>query len=109
MDMSVERIREIMRVAQEPVSMETPIGPEEDSRLMDFIKDDDALAPDEAALKTITNEDIDAVLKTLTPREEAVIRLRFGLYDGRCHDAVADAADAYGRGSHAGRSGFRRA
>ena len=85
MDMSVERIREIMRVAQEPVSMETPIGPEEDSRLMDFIKDDDALAPDEAALKTITNEDIDAVLKTLTPREEAVIRLRFGLYDGRCH------------------------
>lgn len=85
MGMPVERIREIMRVAQEPVSMETPIGPEEDSRLMDFIKDDDALAPDEAALKTITNEDIDAVLKTLTPREEAVIRLRFGLYDGRCH------------------------
>ena len=85
MNLPVERIREIMRVAQEPVSMETPIGPEEDSRLMDFIKDDDALAPDEAALKTITNEDIDAVLKTLTPREEAVIRLRFGLYDGRCH------------------------
>ncbi|MBQ1186325.1 MAG: RNA polymerase sigma factor RpoD [Clostridia bacterium] len=85
MNLPVERIREIMRVAQEPVSMETPIGPEEDSRLMDFIKDDDALAPDEAALKTITNEDIDAVLKTLTSREEAVIRLRFGLYDGRCH------------------------
>ena len=74
-----------MRVAQEPVSMETPIGPEEDSRLMDFIRDEDALAPDEAALKTITNEDIDGVLKTLTPREEAVIRLRFGLKDGRCH------------------------
>ena len=85
MNLSVERIREIMRVAQEPVSMETPIGPEEDSRLMDFIKDDDALAPDEAALKTITNEDIDAVLKTLSAREEAVIRLRFGLHDGRCH------------------------
>ncbi|MBO5909129.1 MAG: RNA polymerase sigma factor RpoD [Clostridia bacterium] len=85
MNLPVERIREIMRVAQEPVSMETPIGPEEDSRLMDFIKDDDALAPDEAALKTITNEDIDAVLKTLTAREEAVIRLRFGLHDGRCH------------------------
>ena len=65
--------------------METPIGPEEDSRLMDFIKDEDAMAPDEAALKTITNEDIDSVLKTLTPREEAVIRLRFGLEDGRCH------------------------
>ena len=85
MNLPVERIREIMRVAQEPVSMETPIGPEEDSRLMDFIRDEDALAPDEAALKTITNEDIDSVLKTLTPREEAVIRLRFGLEDGRCH------------------------
>lgn len=85
MEMSVERVREIMRVAQEPVSMETPIGPEEDSRLMDFIRDEDALAPDDAALKTITNEDIDTVLRTLTPREEAVIRLRFGLKDGRCH------------------------
>ncbi len=85
MELPVERVREIMRVAQEPVSMETPIGPEEDSRLMDFIRDEDALAPDEAALKTITNEDIDGVLKTLSPREEAVIRLRFGLMDGRCH------------------------
>ena len=85
MDLSVERVREIMRVAQEPVSMETPIGPEEDSRLMDFIRDEDALAPDDAALKTITNEDIDSVLHTLNPREEAVIRLRFGLQDGRCH------------------------
>lgn len=85
MDLPVERVREIMRVAQEPVSMETPIGPEEDSRLMDFIRDEEALAPDDAALKTITNEDIDGVLKTLTPREEAVIRLRFGLKDGRCH------------------------
>ncbi len=85
MDLPIERVREIMRVAQETVSMETPIGPEEDSRLMDFIRDEDALAPDDAALKTITNEDIDSVLKTLTPREEAVIRLRFGLEDGRCH------------------------
>lgn len=85
MDLPVERVREIMRVAQEPVSMETPIGPEEDSRLMDFIRDEDALAPDEAALKTITNKDIDGVLRTLTPREESVIRLRFGLQDGRCH------------------------
>ena len=85
MNLPVERVTEIMRVAQEPVSMETPIGPEEDSRLMDFIRDEDALAPDEAALKTITNEDIDSVLKTLTPREESVIRLRFGLKDGRCH------------------------
>ena len=85
MELPVERVREIMRIAQEPVSIETPIGPEEDSRLMDFIRDEDALAPDEAALKTITNEDIDSVLKTLTPREESVIRLRFGLQDGRCH------------------------
>ena len=85
MDLPVERVREIMRVAQEPVSMETPIGPEEDSRLMDFIRDEDALAPDDAALKSITNEDINGVLKTLTPREEEVIRLRFGLKDGRCH------------------------
>ena len=85
MGIPVERLREIMRVAQEAVSIETPIGPEEDSRLMDFIKDEEALAPDDAALKTITNEDIDTVLHTLTPREEAVIRLRFGLYDGRCH------------------------
>ncbi len=85
MGLTVERVREIMRVAQEPVSMETPIGPEEDSRLMDFIRDEDALAPDDAALKTITNEDIDSVLHTLTKREEDVIRLRFGLKDGRCH------------------------
>ncbi|MDR1892570.1 MAG: sigma-70 family RNA polymerase sigma factor, partial [Oscillospiraceae bacterium] len=85
MKLSVERVREIIRVAQEPVSMETPIGPEEDSRLMDFIRDEEALAPDDAALKAITSEDIDTVLKTLTPREEAVIRLRFGLDDGRCH------------------------
>ena len=85
MELSVDRVREIMRVAQEPVSMETPIGPEEDSRLMDFIRDEDAMAPDDAALKTITNEDIDSVLHTLTAREESVIRLRFGLQDGRCH------------------------
>ncbi len=85
MGLSVSRVREIIRVAQEPVSMETPIGPEEDSRLMDFIRDEEALAPDEAALKTITNEDIDKVLQTLSSREEEVIRLRFGLYDGRCH------------------------
>ena len=85
MDLPVERVREIMRVAQARVSMETPIGPVEDSRLMDFIRDEDALAPDDAALKSITNEDINGVLKTLTPREEEVIRLRFGLKDGRCH------------------------
>ena len=85
MNLPVERVREIMRVAQEPVSMETPIGPEEDSRLMDFIRDEEALAPDDAALKAITSEDLDAVLHSLAPREEDVIRLRFGLKDGRCH------------------------
>ncbi len=85
MKIPVERVREIMRVAQEPVSMETPIGPEEDSRLMDFIRDEEALAPDDAALKKVTSEDINKVLKTLTHREEQVIRLRFGLNDGRCH------------------------
>lgn len=85
MGLTVDRVREIMRVAQEPVSMETPIGPEEDSRLVDFIRDEEATAPDESAMKKITNEDIDSVLKTLTPREEEVVRLRFGLRDGRCH------------------------
>lgn len=85
MGLNVERVREIMRVAQEPVSMETPIGPEEDSRLVDFIRDEEAAAPDDAALKAITNEDIDAVLHTLAPREEEVVRLRFGLRDGRYH------------------------
>ena len=85
MNLPVERVREIMRVAQEPVSMETTIGPEEDSRLMDFIRDEEALAPDDAALKAITSEDLDAVLHSLAPREEDVIRLRFGLKDGRCH------------------------
>ena len=65
--------------------METPIGPEEDSRLVDFIRDEEALSPDDAALKSITNEAIDEVLNTLAPRERDVIKLRFGLEDGRCH------------------------
>lgn len=83
MGMSVEKVREIMKVAQEPVSLETPIGEEEDSHLGDFIPDEDAPAPAEAASHTLLREQLGFVLKTLTPREEKVLRLRFGLDDGR--------------------------
>ena len=83
LDMPVDKVREIMRVAQEPVSLETPIGEEEDSHLGDFIPDDDAPIPAEAASQTLLKEQLADVLKTLTPREEKVLRLRFGLEDGR--------------------------
>lgn len=83
LDMPVEKVREIMRVAQEPVSLETPIGEEEDSHLGDFIPDDDAPAPADAASHTLLKETLGDVLDTLTPREEKVLRLRFGLEDGR--------------------------
>jgi RNA polymerase primary sigma factor len=83
MDVSVERIREIMKIAQEPVSLETPIGEEEDSHLGDFIEDEDAQAPAEAASFTLLKEQLEEVLETLTPREKKVLRLRFGLDDGR--------------------------
>ncbi len=83
LDMPVEKVREIMRVAQEPVSLETPIGEEEDSHLGDFIPDDDAPAPADAASHTLLKETLDSVLDSLTPREEKVLRLRFGLEDGR--------------------------
>lgn len=83
LDMPVDKVREIMRVAQEPVSLETPIGEEEDSHLGDFIPDDDAPVPAEAASQTLLKEQLADVLKTLTPREEKVLRLRFGLEDGR--------------------------
>ena len=83
LDMPVEKVREIMRVAQEPVSLETPIGEEEDSHLGDFIPDDDAPAPADAASHTMLREQLIEVLDTLTPREEKVLRLRFGLEDGR--------------------------
>ena len=82
-DMPVDKVREIMRVAQEPVSLETPIGEEEDSHLGDFIPDDDAPAPADAASHTMLKEQLSEVLDTLTPREEKVLRLRFGLEDGR--------------------------
>lgn len=82
LDMPVEKVREILRVAQEPVSLETPIGEEEDSHLGDFIPDDDALAPADAASMLLLKEQLADVLKTLTPREEKVLSLRFGLEDG---------------------------
>ena len=83
LDMPVEKVREIMRVAQEPVSLETPIGEEEDSHLGDFIPDEDAPVPAEAASHTLLKEQLSTVLGSLTPREEKVLRLRFGLEDGR--------------------------
>ena len=83
MDMPVERVREITKIAQEPVSLETPIGEEEDSHLGDFIEDQDALAPAEAASFLMLKEQLEEVLESLTPREERVLRLRFGLDDGR--------------------------
>lgn len=83
LDMPVEKVREIIRVAQEPVSLETPIGEEEDSHLGDFIQDDEAPAPAEVASHTLLREQLSDVLSTLTEREEKVLRLRFGLEDGR--------------------------
>ena len=83
MQMPVEKVREILKIAQEPVSLETPIGEEEDSHLGDFIPDDDIQAPAEAAAFTLLKEQLIDVLDTLTEREEKVLRLRFGLDDGR--------------------------
>ncbi len=83
MDIGVDRVREIMKIAQEPVSLETPIGEEEDSHLGDFIEDQDAPAPAEAASFMLLKEQLEEVLESLTAREEKVLRLRFGLDDGR--------------------------
>jgi RNA polymerase primary sigma factor len=83
MDLSPEKVREIMKIAQEPVSLETPIGEEDDSHLGDFIEDQDALAPADAAAYELLREQLEDVLDTLTEREENVLRLRFGLDDGR--------------------------
>ncbi len=83
MGMPVEKVREILKIAQEPVSLETPIGEEEDSHLGDFIPDEDASEPSEAASFTLLKEQLVDVLSTLTPREEKVLRLRFGIEDGR--------------------------
>ena len=83
MDMSVERVREIQRMAQEPASLESPVGEEEDSSLGDFVADENAEAPGKAADRAMVAQQINQALKSLTPREETVIRLRFGLDDGR--------------------------
>ncbi len=83
LNMSVEKVREISKISQEPVSLETPIGEEEDSHLGDFIPDDDAPAPSEAASFVLLKEQLVEVLKTLQPREAKVLKLRFGLEDGR--------------------------
>ena len=83
MHMSVERVREILKISQEPVSLETPIGEEEDSHLGDFIQDDNVPVPADAAAFTMLKEQLEDVLSTLTDREQKVLRLRFGLDDGR--------------------------
>ena len=83
LDMPVERVREILKISQEPVSLETPIGEEEDSHLGDFIQDDNVPVPAEAAAATLLKEQLDEVLDTLTEREQKVLRLRFGMNDGR--------------------------
>ena len=83
MDMPVERVREILKISQEPVSLETPIGEEEDSHLGDFIQDDNVPVPAEAAAQTLLKEQLDEVRDTLTEREQKVLRLRFGMNDGR--------------------------
>ena len=83
LDMPVDRVREILKISQEPVSLETPIGEEEDSHLGDFIQDDNVPVPAEAAALTLLKEQLDEVLSTLTEREQKVLRLRFGMSDGR--------------------------
>ena len=85
MNLPVERVLEISKISQEPVSLETPIGEEEDSHLGDFIEDENAPAPAEVASNAMMREQLQEVLHTLTPREEKVIRLRFGLEDGQAH------------------------
>ena len=83
--MDLQKVEEILKIAQEPVSLETPIGEEDDSHLGDFIQDDDASQPAEEASYTLLREQLEEVLKTLTPREEEVLRMRFGLIDGKPH------------------------
>ena len=85
MKMDVVRVEEILRIAQEPVSLETPIGEEEDSHLGDFVQDDVTVQPAEAASYTLLREQLEEVLKSLSPREEQVLRMRFGLVDGKAH------------------------
>ena len=83
MNMSSDKVREIIKIAQDPISLETPVGEEEDSHIGDFIEDDTSPAPADAASYTLLREQLCEVLHTLTPREEQVLKLRFGLEDGR--------------------------
>ena len=85
MKMDVSKVEEILKIAQEPVSLETPIGEEDDSHLGDFIQDTEASQPAEAASYTLLREQLEDVLSTLSPREEQVLRMRFGLADGKAH------------------------
>lgn len=85
MGISVEKVREVIKISQEPVSLETPIGEEDDSRLGDFIKDESSMSPEEYATNEILKEEIKSVLMTLQIREQEVLELRFGLVDGTCH------------------------
>ena len=85
MDIPVEKVREVIKISQDPVSLETPIGEEDDSHLGDFIKDERSLSPEEYATNEILKEEISAVLSTLQPREQQVLELRFGLIDGTCY------------------------
>jgi len=95
MSITVERVREIQKIAQEPVSLETPIGEEQDSHLVDFIEDQEAPVPAEAASYQLLKEELAEVFKTLTPREERVLRLRFGLEDGRAR-TLEEVGQAFG-------------
>ena len=96
LDMPVERVREILKISQEPVSLETPIGEEEDSHLGDFIQDDNVPVPAEAAAQTLLKEQLDEVLDTLTEREQKVLRLGFGMNDGRARTLEEVGKGAYG-------------
>ena len=95
MGTSADKVREIMKIAQDPVSLETPIGEEEDSHLGDFIPDDDALSPADAAAMTFLKTKVNDVLETLTPREAEVLRLRFGLKDGT-QQTLEEVGNAFG-------------
>ena len=85
MGIPVEKVREVIKISQDPVSLETPIGEEDDSHLGDFIKDESSLSPEEYATNEILKEEIKSVLETLQPREQQVLELRFGLIDGTCY------------------------
>src|SRR5690625_7624071 len=95
MDLTADRVREILKISQEPVSLETPIGEEDDSHLGDFIEDNEAQSPSDHAADELLKEQLEDVLDTLTDREESVLRRRFGLDDGR-QRTLEDVGTVYG-------------